>query len=236
MLVTGLPQFDTQDDFGEGDGVSASPQWPRYFSIDNQNPDLLDFDAPGLDPILRNTLNGLRVVFGIFQTSDNPTSLSTTDLHDLTCFTLHRLLSLPPLIGLDSLSTNTSECLRYGVSLYMFIIHGPTYYSHANILNAIVLQLEYHLGPLLSIVEGQDSLIVWLLSVGAVASIGTSESQWFHERAATMSIALGIMCWDDVETHLKSVLWLETTNQGLFQQTWEETITTNSSFHSMKPA
>jgi hypothetical protein len=73
---------------------------------------------------------------------------------------------LPPLAGLDFLSTNTSECLRYGLSLYMFIIHGRTYYSHVNILNALVLQLEHYLGPLLSFIERQDSLFVWFLSVG----------------------------------------------------------------------
>lgn len=222
MLVTGVPQFGTQNDFGEGDGVSAIPQWQCQFPMVNQNPNLLDIDTLGLDPILRNTFNRLRSVFCGFQASENPVILSTTDLHDLTCFILHRLLSMP---NLDAPLPNISECLRYGVSLYMFITHGPTYYSHVCILNTLVLQLEYHLCSLLSFVEGQESLVVWLLSVGAVASIGTSESKWFRERAAKVSTALGIQYWDHVETHLKKVLWLERTNEDLFQQIWEEIMT-----------
>jgi hypothetical protein len=118
----------------------------------------------------------------------------------------------------------------------MFIIHGPTYYSHANILNALVLKLEYHLGSLLSFVERQDSLFVWFLSIGAVASIGTNESQWFRGRAAAISIVLGLRCWDDVKAHLERILWLKTTAQFLFQQIWEEVITSNSSLHSLAPA
>jgi len=236
MLVTGSPQFDTQDDFGEGDGVCAIPQWQCQSSLEKKNSDLLDFDALGLDHILGNIINRLRSMFGGLQTSNNSVFLSTTDLHDLTCFTLHRLLSLPPLTGPDSLSTTTSKCLRYGLSLYMFIIHGPTYYSHVNILNALVLQLEYHIDTLSSSVEQQDSLLVWLLLMGAVASISTNESQWFLGRAATISIKLRLQSWDDVKTHLKRVLWLETSTQVLFQQIWEEIITSGSSIHSLGPA
>lgn len=231
MLVTGSPQFDAQDDFGDGEGVCAIKEWQSQFSTEDQKPDLLDFCALGFDPMLGNTVNHLRTVFGVFQAQDHPVILSTTDLHDLTCFTLHRLLSLPSLTGVDYLSTNTSECLRYGISLYMFIVHGPTYYSHANLLNALVLQLEHYLNPLLSFFVQQDSLLVWFLSVGAVASIGTSESQWFRGRAATVSLALEVRSWPDVEAHLKRVLWLETatatTTRVLFEHTWEDIITSN---------
>ena len=94
MLVTGSPQFDTQNNFGEGDGVCAIQQWQWQFSMENTNLYLLDFDVLGLDPILGNTVNRLRP---ILQMAEDPTVLSTTDLHDLTCFILRRLLSLPPL-------------------------------------------------------------------------------------------------------------------------------------------
>lgn len=231
MLVTGSPQFDTQNDFGEGDGVCAiqQSQWQWQFSMENTNPELLDFDFLGLDPILGNTFKRLR---SVLQMTEDPIVLSTTDLHDLTCFILHRLLSLPPLTGSDSLSTNTSECLRYGVLLYMFIIHGPTYYSHAHVLHALVLQLQHHLGHLLSFSKN-DSLIVWFLSIGAVASLGTNESQWFRWRAAGISIVLGVRCWGDVEKHLKRVLWLKAVPTWvIFQHTWEDIIMPNSSLYN----
>lgn len=188
----------------------------------SKNPALLDFDALGLDPVLTNTLNCLRSVFCVSRKAQHTVALSTTHLHDLTCFTLHRLLSLPPLTRPDSLSTNTSECLRYGVSLYLFVIHGPTYYSHARILNNLVIQLKQYLYPLLSSEECQNPLFIWLLSVGAVASIGTNESHWFSERIAAASIALGVRCWEDIEKHLRRVIWLETNPPILFQQTWDK--------------
>ncbi|RDW57214.1 hypothetical protein BP5796_12664 [Coleophoma crateriformis] len=235
MLVTGSPQFDTQDDAGQGDGVYAIPQWQYSISMETKNPKLVDLDVLGLDPTIGNIIHRLRSVFDLFQTLETPVTLSTTDLHDLACFTLHRMLSLPPLIGQDSLATNTSECFRYGVSLYMFIMHGPTYYSHAHILYGLVLQLEYHLEPIFSLTNVDYSLLVWFLTMGAVASAGTSEIQWFCARAGEITIRLGLQCWDDVERHLKSVLWLETTTRSLFQQIWEDMATLDSSVYRTAP-
>ncbi|KAE9366220.1 hypothetical protein N431DRAFT_352569 [Stipitochalara longipes BDJ] len=224
LLVTGSPQFETQDDFGRGHGIYAIQQWQRPFLVEDRDLDLLDFDEVDLDPVLGNILNRLRSIF------HNSATLSTTDLHDLTCFTLHRLLSLPPLTGVDSRSLHTSGCLRFAISAYMLIIHGPTYYSHVHILNTFVIQLKSRLSSMLSLGECQHSLLIWLLSVGAVASTGhgTDESHWFRDQAGTISAALGIQHWDDIKLHLKRVLWLETRSQVLFQQIWEEILTSTT--------
>jgi hypothetical protein len=170
------------------------------------DPNLFDFDTLVFDPNVANIVNRLRSVFGD-STSHAPVILSATDLHDLTCFALHRLLSLPPFT--DAQSSNTSECLRHAVAAYMFIVHGATYYSHIHILNALIIQLQFHLESLLSFGEHQDSLLLWYVSVGAVASTGTNES------------------------HLKRVLWLEARSQVLFQQVWEGILMSNSSLHNM---
>jgi hypothetical protein len=194
------------------------------------DPNLFDFDTLVFDPNVANIVNRLRSVFGD-STSHAPVILSATDLHDLTCFALHRLLSLPPFT--DAQSSNTSECLRHAVAAYMFIVHGATYYSHIHILNALIIQLQFHLESLLSFGEHQDSLLLWYVSVGAVASTGTNESHWFRGKAVALSVALGLQCWDDVKTHLKRVLWLEARSQVLFQQVWEGILISNSSLHNM---
>lgn len=230
LLVTGSPQFETQDDFGGGDGICAIPQWQCQPSVNKTDPGLVNFDALGLNPNLCNIVNRLRTIL------NDSSILSLNDLHDLTCFTLHRLFSLPPLTGDDFQHSNISECLRYAVSAFMFVVHGATYYSHAHILRVLVIELECHLDHLLSLEECQDSLLLWLLSVGAAASSGTDKSRWFRGKAAALSAALGIQCWNDVETHLKRVLWLATRPQVLFQQTWEEILTANSPLHSLAAA
>lgn len=221
-----MPQFETQDDFGLGDGISALQQW-KCGSGESQEPKFLDFDALGLDPDLGNLVTRLRSVF------HDPLVLSATDLHDLICFALHRLMNLPSLTSADSRSSNASTCLRYAVTAYMFIVHGPTYYSHIHLLNALIIQLQCHIGPLLLSTECEISLLIWLLSVGVVASTGTSESLWFRTQAAAISGALGLQCWHDIESHLKRVLWYEMRSKILFEQTWEEILTSASPRQSL---
>lgn len=236
MVITGSPQFDTQDDMGEGEGVCVIEQWKSQVSNEVADLNSLDLASLGLDPVLQITINRLRSIFGVLQQGEYPVVLSTTDLHDLTCFTLHRLLSLPRFSTFDVLSGNISECLRYGVAIYMFLIHGPTYYSHANLLNTLVLQLRHYLSQLSLFIEGQESLFIWLLSVGAVASIGTNESQWFLDETAELSAATNLYSWSDVESHLKRILWRKSTAWILFQQTWEEGIfKSNLSPHNVAP-
>jgi hypothetical protein len=228
MLVIGSPQFETQDDFGQGDGVYAIPRWTCDLDQIHLDPGLIDLSD--LDLTVRNIFVRLR---GIFSQSKAPdmlemsTVLSTTDLHDLTLFALHRLLCLPPFANIDHRSAALSESMRYGASIYMFIVHGPTYYSHAVILNSLLVQLRYHLGPLISSDSLHHSLLLWLLSVGNVASVGTNESDWFRGQATGVSAVLGIRCWEDVEVHLKRVLYLQPGCRVLFQQIWETAITSN---------
>jgi hypothetical protein len=227
LLVTGSPQFKTQDDLGGGNGISAIQQWQRPFSSETKQQNLLDFNNLGFDPALCNIVNRLRSVL------HDPEILSVTHLHDLTCFTLHRLMSLPPLRGVESPSQSLSECLRLAVSAYLFILQGPTYYSHAHILNALAIKLASHLSPLSPLVECQDSLLLWLISVGAVALADMKETNWFRVQAAAVSAALDIQCWNAIETHLKRVIWLETRSQPIFQQVWEEILAMNSALHSV---
>ena len=95
MLVKGSPQFETQDDFGRGDGISSIPQWHYSSNPFQQKPDMLNLDGFDLDPELQNILNRLRDISRqprMTDSSNIPTILSPSDLHDLTCFVLHKLL------------------------------------------------------------------------------------------------------------------------------------------------
>ena len=239
MLVMGSPQFPVQDEFGLGNGISPIAEWKFTAVPINLNPDLLEMSEFGLDITVEDTITRLRVIFGQSEVSDLQNAskiLSTTDLHDLTCYTLHRLLLLPSPAQVGSTPAVISECIRYGISLYMFIIHGPTYYSHDEILNSLVLQFKLHLELFILFIGLHDPLSVWLFSVGMVASLNTGQSQWFVGQATAISATCNIRCWKDVRTRLQRVLWLEVGRGAGFREEWEKILVLDASISSLEDA
>lgn len=214
MIVTGTPQFPAQDDEGCGDGLSPISQW-RCTPIE---PEPLSVQAPDLEPRIHSIVARLNQVVRESQTG----GLSTTDLHDLTCYVIHRLLLLPSETGQYSQSSVMSECVRHAMVLYMFVIHGPTYFPHTAMLNSITPQLRSGLETMFAMDRKYDELILWLVSVGLVASVDTAEYQWFRERAAESTLVLGLYTWEDVLAHMKVVLWLDTPLGSSFRRKWEE--------------
>lgn len=210
MLIMGYPQFDTQDDAGIGDGIPPIPEWQLDSTM---HVDLFEIGLD-IDGEVRNVFLRLRSVFQLAQTIPFP----TTRLHDLTCFVVHRLLLSTP----DKTPPSTiTQCLRYSVILYMLIIHGPTYYSHAVILNTMVLRLIVHLQERDSISRDLDSLDVWLLGIGMVASVDTSHYDWFSKRAQSLIQSFPLADCDDALSHIKNTLWLDTIQgESLFRCHW----------------
>ncbi|KAH6876524.1 hypothetical protein B0T10DRAFT_196909 [Thelonectria olida] len=215
MLIMGHPQFETQDDVGNGDGIPPIPEW--QFDSTDLHDDLSELGGIDVDYAVRNVLVRLRHVFQRAQ--QRP--FSTTRIHDLACFVVHRILPSASDTA-NPQSSPVTASIRDAIILYMFIIQGPTYYSHAVILNTIVTQFMEHLKQLESMPRAYDSLDVWLPAVGMVASTGTTHYQWFMERAVATSISLQLRGWDDVLVHVKKVLWLETPRgEGVFRPHWD---------------
>ncbi|KAK1145884.1 hypothetical protein N8T08_003830 [Aspergillus melleus] len=223
MIVTGHPQFDTQDDFGTGNGIPTIPEWQlestaRY--------DLSDLGSIEVEYAVSNVFIRLRNAFKRAQ----QTPLPSPRLHDLTCFVVHRLL----LSVLDPTVTQSSspitECIRYATVLYMFTIQGPLYYSHAVILNMIVTRFMDNLKQLdLFNSRHNDSLNTWFLAIGMVASSGTPHYQWFMSRAGKLSAYVTIRHWNDAFVRIKSILWLETMQgEDIFRPHWDTVLNTTS--------
>ncbi|CAG7946256.1 unnamed protein product [Penicillium nalgiovense] len=214
MLIMGHPQFETQDDFGIGDGIPPIPEWQfDSIALDDQ---LFDLSTIEVDYAVNNIFNRLR---NIFQRARN-IPLPATQLHDLTCFVIHRLLLSAPATAIPPPSPMT-ESVRYGIILYMFIAQGPTYYSHAVIQNTIVVRFMEQLEHLAS-TRVYDSLDVWFAAVGLVASAGTAHHGWFMKRAQDIAAALQMGNFGDTLTHIKAVLWLEKPqSEDLFRSHWD---------------
>jgi hypothetical protein len=225
MLVMGCPQFQPQDDFGFGDGI---PPRDSIQLFGHQNPTLLELADLDLDPTVEDTLIRLRFILDQSETSnpEGASTLTTTDLHELACLVLHKLLTLS---SYNPGPRSTSECIRYATCIYMFIIHGPTYYSHATILSNLILQLRHHLEIFLSSSDYQYQFTIWLLSVGLVGSLGMESHQWFAKQTAALSARLDVRSWDHAEIALRSVLWYNTKYTSMFRQIWVQIIESSSS-------
>jgi multisubunit Na+/H+ antiporter MnhF subunit len=224
MLIMGHPQFETQDDAGTGHGIPPIPEWSSSAVLHEDPPDLVTFDV---DEEVKNAFFRLR---NIFQRAQR-VPFTSTHLHDLTCFVVHRLL--PSAREMANQTSPLTECVRYATILYMFIIQGPTYFTHAVIFNQLLSRFTGHLQQL----EQQyasDSIRVWFLTVGMVASAGTPHYAWFMERARAAAITMRLSTWGDVSPLIRSILWLETPrSEGIFRPHWDAVF--NGACHSEPP-
>lgn len=166
----------------------------------------------------------------IFQGPENA-YLTTTDLHDLTCFVLHELLRWTPQFqdaDASETSSSHSECFKCTIALYLLILHGPTYFSHAMLQHNLVAQLRVHIENALKNLPCHHAPItLWIISVGLVASKGMPDAVWYGGKAADAADALALYTWDDVVACLENILWYKTPRTDeLFKRAWEEIWTT----------
>ncbi|KAF7122630.1 hypothetical protein CNMCM5793_000655 [Aspergillus hiratsukae] len=215
LLIKGHPQFETQDDVGIGDGIPPIPEWQSDMTVLRDR--ISELSNQDIDYSVWNVFIRLLNAFQRAQYTPFPPAR----LHDLSCFVVHRLLLSAPDRSSPQ-SSPVSECIRYAIILYMFTIQGPTYYSHAVILNMIVGRFMEHLTRLYSTPHEPGSLDVWLLSNGLVASSGTPLYRWFSQRAGALAAELRMTSWDDVLIRIKSILWLRTAGaEGIFRLHWD---------------
>jgi hypothetical protein len=125
MLITGKPQFKTRDDFGIERGIPSIPQW--YLDPPISRSDSSSLEALMADQTIWNVFIRLCNVFEKAQ--DVP--LSTTQLHDLTCFVIHRILPSAS-DSTISFASPLAECMRYGI----VSVHAR--YSWNDILSAYI--------------------------------------------------------------------------------------------------
>lgn len=211
MLIMNTPQFDTQDDDGNGSGISPISEWHT-----KQQPWMTTFPFCDLDihPSVLNVFMRLRNTFQ----SAKDTPLSSIKIHDLTCFVLHRLLIVPNTA--EPAGSMVSECIRYGIMLYMLTVQGPIYYTHMPMLYGFVAKLRLQLTC--SVISSLPRpLSLWLVAVGLVASLGTPYHSTFQGDARHLSTSMSINTWQVLSKQIRTVLWLEMPCiESMFQEQW----------------
>lgn len=218
MIVTQTPQFAVQEQNGSGDGIAPISQWYRAtHNIHDLTPTFLNI--PLLDPDIADVLCRLHNLFD----SDQYT-LSSTDLHDLTCYAVHRLLHWSPQPTAENFPYDlaASGIVRHALVLYMLITHGPTYFSHARLQYALALKLQAQMEYTWScMLQKHRSLVLWLLSIGMIASEGTPEEHWFVEQARLAATTLTLNSPEDVIFYLRDIVWMDSpAATTLFSQKW----------------
>ncbi|GAB1318349.1 hypothetical protein MFIFM68171_08559 [Madurella fahalii] len=212
MLIMGHPQFETQDDAGIGHGIPPIPEWQLNSPAVQDPPEL---GGLGIDEEVRNVFIRLR---NVFQAAER-IPFTSTQLHDLTCFVIHRLLRLAR--GTKTHPSPFTEFVCDATILYMFIIQGPTYFSHGVIFNKILNRLTEHLQQWDLTQHTYDPIDIWFCAVGMVASTGTPHYQWYRERAEAVATLLHLSTWEHVFIRIKGVLWLETQQgEDVFRPHW----------------
>ncbi|OKP14560.1 hypothetical protein PENSUB_13912 [Penicillium subrubescens] len=224
MLILGHPQFPVQDDGGVGDGIPPISEWLSC-STTLENDTIPELSWVIDDEVVRTALARLRYIFN--RAEGEP--FSGTKLHDLTLFVTHRLLLSVPDTQ-DSTSSPVTQCIRYALIIYMFIIQGPTYYSHDVILSSIVTQFIWHLERLESTPHVYDALDIWLLTIGIVASAGTANYHSYTAKIRGVCAYLNLTDFPDVLTYLKSICWLGgSQGEDILRPHWNAILVDNSS-------
>ncbi|KAK0655606.1 hypothetical protein B0T16DRAFT_364136 [Cercophora newfieldiana] len=215
LIITGSPQFQTQDNVGIGDGIPPVPEWQLGLTLYDDLSEILDCFE--IDSAVLNVFIRLRNILQRAQQSPLP----STHLHDLTCFVVHRLLHTAT-DPEDSPTSPTTECLRYAIALFLFTAQGPTYYSHAVIFSMLASRFTNHLKRLSSTPRAYGSLAIWLHGVGMVAAAGTNSYEWLIEKTWETTQLLHVADGEEAMARLKTILWVDTPHaEALFRSHWD---------------
>lgn len=215
MIITGKPQFETQNDYGEGDGIPPIPGWQSDMTSVAVDIPELRLDNMGIERGVQNVLNRLHEIFQ----SARHSPLPPTRLHELTSFAIHRLLS-----NYDATSPLSpgNECLRLGIVLYLFTVQGQAYFPHTVMANDIAERFHQNLVSLEATPRRSDSLDIWCVSIGMAVSAVASKQEWYFRKAREWAESLQLRCWDDVMVHIKRILWLDSPHGvSIFRPYWE---------------
>lgn len=199
MIVTGQPQFSTQDNRGSGNGIPAVPEW----LIEHTNTGHAELLAQEtIDTDVMDVFIRLRKIFQDAKIE----RLCNTKLHDLACFAIHRLLHQKP--DTETSATPTSECLRYGIMVYLFTLQGSTYYSHEVILSNLMEGLSSNFEQLWDTANIHGSFYTWLATVGMMASVGTPRHFTWTNKAKAVAETWNLEERGACE-NVRKILWLE---------------------------
>ena len=77
--------------------------------------------------------------------------------------------------------------------------------------------------------EREESLVVWMLFMGAIAAVGKGASRiWFIAHLQRVTDGLSLDRWDVVKAKLEALWWVERIHGKLCKAVWDEVVVLNS--------
>lgn len=120
----------------------------------------------------------------------------------------HALLSLTP-------GTGNYECYRLASLIFALLVTFPLPY-----VAAPFRRLATELSKALNEWDDGDQMLIWVLTMGAIGSIGLDERVWFLSRFRLATSRVGVNSWSETKGILKRYLWLEATNDSDGYDVW----------------
>jgi hypothetical protein len=124
--------------------------------------------------------------------------------------TQHALLSLPPRLGMN-------ECYRLAALIYSLLVTFPLQYIAAP-FHRLVAELKLALASW----DGDDQMLIWVLTMGGIGAMGLAERKWFVNKFRDTVTRVGFGSWNEVKEVLQRRLWLESTNDRDGSDFWLE--------------
>jgi hypothetical protein len=150
-------------------------------------------------------------------------------------FVQHSLMSLKSkrelLVEGKVVEDRLYEPCRLAVIIFSFLIVFPI----PPVIGPFESLTEQLLSELVEIDVREESamrsrMLLWILVMGAIASIGLHDRQWFLIHARCLSLRLAITEWEDLKELLGSFLWFPSINNLDGQDIWNEMQVNSISF------
>jgi hypothetical protein len=155
--------------------------------------------------------------------SDSSPILEDLDILSIACSLMQRLLQMEPGEESGSLAAHITECCRLAAALFLFFLFENHRPDSTRLINSLVHKLQTALSSILTSTRSGNTLMIWLLSVGGVAALNLpAERDWFVSHLAELAAELELKSWDEMNSCLRVVVWIDVMDDYPFLKLWEE--------------
>ena len=149
---------------------------------------------------------------------------SLATMADCRNYTQHSLMSLPEYSESQPnfLAGNPYEATRLAATVYSLLVVFPIATS-----SAPFDELADRLRTVLELSHDSISdlnLIMWILTMGAIAAVDSHHRSWFVSALRTVLESVSVGSWDDLKAILQSFLWLSSTSDADGLCLWLEAV------------
>jgi hypothetical protein len=138
-------------------------------------------------------------------------------------FVQHSLMSLTPLQLEEHDEHPLIRLARLGTVVYSLLVVFPIP-AVAAPFHRLASDIKHHLlEPAIRLWWTDASLLIfWATTLGAIASIGSPDRQWYCTILDKLTTQIGAENWADVKSRLGAFLWYEYTNDSDGVKLWRE--------------